>query len=462
VTKHSITSSQSFQSRVLDAEKWRIGMLAVCLVVLLGTWLMRRALGGMVASEDSVFVPIVIMLCLALALSVAAYIDVIRRAKSGSSLPWWRFVIGAALDIGGPFGILFVLHLQSPRGTYAALTGPALLIVPIVIMLSVLRLRPRYSLVIGLGAAICHWSLALSTIRGGGMDANLIPLLISYGLFLALTGAAAAVLAMCVRRYIQDAVREAEAAERAAGKLSEMERELDIARDIQQSLLPTDPPALVGFEVAGMARAATQAGGDYYDWQELPDGRFVVAIADVTGHGIGPALVMAVCRAYARATAPRAINAADFLERMNNLIVKDVSDGRFITMAVALVSPDGSIELLSAGHGPTFHFRAAEGTINEFGGNGIPLGIMRGEQYDPTSYFKLAPGDSLVLLTDGFMERARADGQLFGTDRLSDVIVRNGGRSAADLVKAIDTETTAFAGDFPQGDDMTVVVLRRV
>src|SRR6185503_20531019 len=111
---------------------------------------------------------------------------------------------------------------------------------------------------------------------------------------------------------------EASQAERALRSVALIEQDLRVAHDIQMGLLPSDRPAITGFEVAGMARPAAHAGGDYYDWQALPDGRLVVAIADVTGHGIGPALVMAVCRAYARATAPRSHSAADFLEGMNN------------------------------------------------------------------------------------------------------------------------------------------------
>lgn len=457
----SITSSLTFQARALHAEQWRIGLLAISLVVVLLMWVVRRAMGGVVATSD-VFYPIVTVLGVALLCCAVALIDIRSRARRGLSMPPWRLALGAAADIAGPFIILYVLHAYSPRGAYAALSTPALLIVPIVIMLSVLRLRPMYSFLIGLGSALAHWTLVWLTVRGGGVDANLIPLLASYGVLLLITGVTAAVLSRCVRQYIQDAVNEAEAAERAAGQLLEIEKELNIARDIQQSLLPSEPPALVGFDVAGMARPATQAGGDYFDWQSLPDGRLVVAIADVTGHGIGPALVMAVCRAYARATVPTAISAADFLCRMNNLIVKDVGNGRFITMAVALVGTDGGVELLSAGHGPTYHYRAKEGRVEQFEGNGMPLGIMDGENYDPTTYLQLVSGDVLVLLTDGFMERMNPEGNLFGSDRLAQIIMRHAALPAAKLIAAIDAEVSTFARGEPQGDDMTIVVLRRL
>jgi len=459
--RRSITSSPSFQGRALEAEQWRISLLAASLALILVMWITRRLLGGVVASDNAAFYPILIIIVAALILSVLAIKEMGWRTRQGYALPGWRLLVGAFFDLAVPFGILFILHYRSPRGAYSALSGPTLFLVPIAIMLSVLRLRPLYSLCIGIAAAFAHWGLVWMTLREGGVDAHLIPVLSSYGALLAFTGIAAAILSLQVRRYIQEAVLEAESAERAAGKLSEIEHELDIAREIQQSLLPAEPPALAGFDIAGMARPATQAGGDYYDWQPLPDGRLVVAVADVTGHGIGPALVMAVCRAYSKATAPTAQNAAQFLERMNNLIVPDVSEGRFITMAVALLNSDGSVELLSAGHGPTFHYHVAQKRVEEFNGNGMPLGVSDGEQYDPTSYLKLAPGDALVLLTDGFMERMDPDGELFGTDRLGEAIVRYGYRPAAEMIAAIDADTTAFARGAPQTDDMTVVVMRR-
>lgn len=460
-TPRSITSSKSFKARALDAERARTGMLAICLAFLLAAWIARRVVGGRIASHDDIFYPILVLFSLGLALSLAAFVEVTRRRLRGIDLPPWRFVLGSILDIGVPFSVLLVHHLRDPAGLIPGIAAPAVLIVPIVIFLSVLRLRPVYSLLTGLGAACAHWTLAVSAFRRSDSGSDALPQFLAYGALLALTGAAASVLASFTRRYIRDAVEEAEAAERSARQLSVLEHELSIAHEIQQGLLPPTPPVLPGFDVAGLARPATQAGGDYYDWQSLPDGRVVIAIADVTGHGIGPALVMAVCRAYARATAPTARDTEDFLHRMNNLIVQDVSGGRFITMAVAIVSQTGDIELLSAGHGPTLLWRAAEKRVEQFTGDGVPLGIMDGELYRPAARLKLAPGDALVLITDGFMERSGPTGELFGTARLAESLARNAGRPAREILDAIDAEVTAFAAGTPQSDDMTIVVMRK-
>jgi serine phosphatase RsbU (regulator of sigma subunit) len=458
----SFASAPSFQARLVGAELWRVRLVIACFAVLLISWILRRMLHGTVAVKESVFIPIAVMLCGAIALLIGHYYDVRRRSSLGLPIPRWRLGAAVLIDLGVPLGILTILHFRSPRGAVAALSGPSLLIIPIVIMLSVLRLRPWYSLCLGLGAAAGHWSLAASSFTDSGVDAGSIPLLMAYGALLALAGGAAAVLSTLVRGYIREAASEAETAARTERELSEIEHDLGIAREIQQGLLPSRPPDLPGFDIAGMARPAEHAGGDYYDWQMLPDGRLVTAIADVTGHGIGPALVMAVCRAYARATVPTADSAAAFLERMNRLIVSDLTDGRFITMAVAIVGSDGKVELLSAGHGPTFCFRAGNGHVDRFGGDGLPLGIVEGERYNPTQYLHLDPGDVLVLITDGFVERADGSRRLFGADRLAETIARNAHRSAADIIAEVDLQTTAFAGGAPQGDDMTMVVLRRV
>jgi len=131
-------------------------------------------------------------------------------------------------------------------------------------------------------------------------------------------------------------------------------------------------------------------------------------------------------------------------------------------MAVAIADPSGHIDMLSAGHGPMFLFRAATRAVEQFSGAGLPLGVVDGELYTPVDRLRLDSGDALVLLTDGFMERQGADGGMFGIERLTALIAANAARTAAELIEAIDKAVTDFAGRVPQGDDMTAVVLRRL
>ncbi|MBL0921931.1 MAG: SpoIIE family protein phosphatase [Phycisphaerales bacterium] len=291
----SITASASFQARLMRAERWRLALMAACFSILLILWEARRLLHGEVASAEGVHLPVVLIMLAGIGLLTFGWFDVTRRIRRGGSLPWARLIAGASIDLGVPFGVMLVMHLHSPLGGYAALSAPILLVVPTVIMLSVLRLRPLFSLATGVSAAVLHWALVVHTLTLHQAPAHTAPLLMSYGVLLLISGAAAATLSLFVRRYITEAVQEAEAAQRSSLALHTVEKELDIARDIQMGLLPTSAPELEAYDIAAMSRPAAKAGGDYYDWQALPDGRLIVVIADVTGHGIGPALGMAVC-----------------------------------------------------------------------------------------------------------------------------------------------------------------------
>ena len=143
--------------------------------------------------------------------------------------------------------------------------------------------------------------------------------------------------------------------------------------------MPVSKPDLPGYDIAGWSQAAEQTGGDYFDWQPLADGRLAVSLADVTGHGIGPALVTAVCRAYSRATFSTDEEIGAQLDRINNLLVEDLPAGRFVTFVVALVDPRANhVRLLSAGHGPLYLYTRANDTVQEFDAHDIPFGLTEG------------------------------------------------------------------------------------
>jgi serine phosphatase RsbU (regulator of sigma subunit) len=382
----------------------------------------------------------------------------------GGSLSLWFWRLSAAVDLSVPCGILLLLQRQSPANAYSALSTPALLIIPLVILLSILRLRPSFSLRTGIVAGLIHIALTVRAMAVGAVDLNHDRIMFfGYGILLALTGAAAAAVSFLVRRYVIEAVEEATAAETAQRGVAMIQRDIRVASDIQKGLLPTDKPLIPGFDIAGMAHPAELAGGDYYDWQPLPDGRLAVAIADVTGHGIGPALVMAVCRAYARASAPIVAGPEQLLRRLNDLIVADVKGARFITMAIALVHADGVVELVSAGHGPTLLFHAATGDIQSFGGDGLPLGILDDQQYGPVRAIQMEAGDVLLMLTDGFFEQTRAgDREQFGLERLSETLKKQAHKSAGAIVLALELAVRDFSNGAAQADDMTAVAIKRL
>lgn len=329
--------------------------------------------------------------------------------------------------------------------------------------MSVLRLRPNFTLYAGLTAAAFHMLLALRAIVVTHAPAESYPVYLAYGFILLLTAIVATFVTAELRRHVREAVDEAAAHEQSDRQVFGMQRDLSVAREIQRGLLPSGSPQLAGFDIAGMNRPAEQTGGDYYDWQQLPDGKLTVALADVSGHGIGPALVMAVCRAYARATAPSTPDPATLLGRLNELLHGDLPSDRFITFAMAVLDKDGGVQLVSAGHGPTLLYRPSTGESREFGGDGMPLGVVPTEQYGPTTRLTLHEGDVLVMVTDGFFEWFRpGDSEPFGIPRLHEAIRAGAAGDAATLLRSIDETVCRFCHGTPQTDDMTAIVIKRV
>jgi serine phosphatase RsbU (regulator of sigma subunit) len=215
--------------------------------------------------------------------------------------------------------------------------------------------------------------------------------------------------------------------------------------------------------VAGWSRAANATGGDYFDWQQLPDGRILVSLADVSGHGIGPALVAAVCRAYARASvAASERELAQIVNRLNDLLVVDMPEGRFVTFAGVLLDHEHNrAQMISAGHGPLFRCIRSNGDLFESNADGLPLGLISDGEYAPSEEFSLEPGDSILLVTDGLFEWTREGGEAYGLDRLRESIRRLASLEADDMISALYREAREFAGGAEQGDDVTIVVVRR-
>jgi serine phosphatase RsbU (regulator of sigma subunit) len=458
-----ITTTASFETRLQRGELRAAYLMLALWAFLLVMAIFRRLLGNDLMPGGGYFLASLGVLSVAIVHELAVIRRTRRHLATGTSIATWHRVANLIVETAVPALAITILYARSPRGEHASLSAPAILIFPIVILLSITRLRPRTPLIMGCTAAAIHMTLVSHSILSGDAPRSQWPILLTYEAILAATGFAASWVARQARDNVIEAVREATSAEREARARKEMERDLDIARDIQASLMPSTAPSIAAFDVAGMARPAQQTGGDYYDWQPTADGRLIVAIADVTGHGIGPALVMAVCRAYARASASHARDAASLLAHVNGLIVEDLgSTGRFITMVIAILSPDGAVELASAGHGPSFLHQRASGTIDLFGGDGLPLGIDASETFTPSRHFQMQPGDTLVLATDGFIEWARAgDREQFGSERLRDTIERLPSQSSAECIRQIDATVQAFAQGEPQQDDTSVVVIRR-
>ncbi len=246
-------------------------------------------------------------------------------------------------------------------------------------------------------------------------------------------------------------------------RLKKLEGDLDLARDIQRGLFPKAPPDARGFQVAGWNQAADETGGDYYDWITLPDGRVVVTLADVTGHGVGPALIASVCRAYMRATtAFHGRHLSESLAQVNDLLCDDTPPERFVTAAVAMIEPAGRLTLISAGQGPMLFYRAADGGIQEWDGDEPPLAVVRGLTFPNPREVRMERGDLLVLTTDGFFEWRNSAGERFGIPRLKAFVTEHHDLEPKRFIETLYAAVRAHAGGTPQADDLTAVVIRKL
>ena len=243
----------------------------------------------------------------------------------------------------------------------------------------------------------------------------------------------------------------------------QMERAMKLAREIQQNLLPRSAPTVEGFDIAGFCLPADETGGDTYDFLPLSDGRLMTVVADATGHGIGPALVIAETRAMLRSVSLRSQDAAVVLETVNNLLTADLDGGRFVTCFLGLLNPrQGSLSFASAGHGPLLFYSADDDCFEELPATGLPLGIMDQADFGPPLERRLRRGDLAIITTDGFFEAVNADGESFGIPRLCELIRRHRDQPAATLIETLHTAVKAFAAGEPQADDLTAVILRRI
>lgn len=244
--------------------------------------------------------------------------------------------------------------------------------------------------------------------------------------------------------------------ERKERDLAAMSREMQIAREIQQSV---QPKALHNdwLELAGFSEPAAYAGGDFYDWQPMPDGSVIIALGDVTGHGVGPALVAAECRAYWRVLA-RSLPLRAAVLRLNELVADDLQGSRFVTFAAARFSPRGRLEVFSAGQGPLV-LRRSDGAAELLDSHTLPLGITA----DPpvtqdVTVRTLTPGDTLLIPSDGFTEARDPDGEQWTTAGLLACLSRHAQRHGADLIRDIEQDNKTFADNAPATDDRTLVL----
>lgn len=237
-------------------------------------------------------------------------------------------------------------------------------------------------------------------------------------------------------------------------------RELAIAETIQKRLVPEGPPPTEEYEFAWRTIAAKNIGGDYIDVVASDLGDLYVVCADASGHGINSAMLMSSFRSTYRGNAPWS-EPSDLARLLNREVVHDVGPtGMFLTAMLARFERDTKrMSACSAGHNPTLLFRAATGTVERLDSNGPPLGFIAGAEYEETQV-TLAAGDVLLLYTDGITEATDADLDMFGEDRLHDLLRQHARGPASDLVDAVLAALATFTGRERYDDDLSMLVVK--
>jgi len=242
-----------------------------------------------------------------------------------------------------------------------------------------------------------------------------------------------------------------------------LEQELAFGRQIQLGMLPKDCPVVRGWEFAAAYRAARQVGGDFYDFPELPGepGRLGLVIADVADKGVPAALMMALSRTMVRTAAADGRSPSAAMSLANELILKHSHTDLFVTAFYAtLDTRSGRLTYANAGHNRPLWLQINPGEVQELAARGIALGVLEDIELEECE-IDVAPGDLLVLYTDGVTEAMNADGQQFGEERLQATVAATPDASAQQILSALMDAVKAFAGDAPQSDDITVLVIKR-
>ncbi len=239
-----------------------------------------------------------------------------------------------------------------------------------------------------------------------------------------------------------------------------LEREMELAAEIQQQLLPKVMPKIPGYEVIGWNRPARQAGGDYFDFRGLGDGGWGLVVGDVVGKGVPAAILVSTLHSALHVLLDQMEVGPPLIERLNRHIFESSSANKFITMLLAALDTEGDrLAYINAGHNPGLLVQAG-GEVVQMVSAGLPLGLMLQGQFG-VSTLDLAPGDLVCIYSDGITECEAPDEEEFGLERLTGLLVDQGQRSLPEILSRIDKAVTEYAEDQPQGDDQTVILLRR-
>src|SRR5437763_8574877 len=240
-----------------------------------------------------------------------------------------------------------------------------------------------------------------------------------------------------------------------------LERELQVASEIQQRFQPTSAPQVTGYELQGISFPCYEIGGDYYDFIKRSNGNLVVALGDVSGKGTAAALLMSSLHAAVHAQFETHASLVLTISAINRYLVESIPANRFVTLFYAELDPKtGALAFLNAGHNPPLIVHAG-GTMEQLASGGLPLGILADADFRE-GRTKLYPGDVLVIYSDGVSEAVNPNGEELDATRLYEVVARNLDTSASGILDRIESALTKFCQGTPAADDITLVIVKRL
>lgn len=261
---------------------------------------------------------------------------------------------------------------------------------------------------------------------------------------------------------LREKIEALEAAQAELRKKERMERELELARQVQQSMLPRTFPEIAGYRFAARNEPARQVGGDFYDVIPLDEGRFGILIADVSDKGLSAALYMSLCRSLLRAEARRESSPRRVLESVNRLLLELGQQDMYVSLFYGVIERDSRrMAYTRAGHDWPVLLR--EGRSSLLAGDGTPLGILTTPEFRLTEeQLDLHPGDRLVLYTDGLTDLNSPEGLLFDRERLCGLLRRHAALPANGLCEALFKDLQEYQGSAEQSDDMSALIMEVV
>jgi len=239
-----------------------------------------------------------------------------------------------------------------------------------------------------------------------------------------------------------------------------MERELELATEIQQSFQPSAPPVMDDYEFQGISFSCYEIGGDYYDFIPQHDGKMLVALGDVSGKGTAAALLMSSVHAAIHAQVAAKTSLYEMVKSVNQYLAENTPTNRFVTLFVAVLDPQtGILQYINAGHNPPLVARL-DGRVEQLESGGFPLGILPMADFE-VGEINLEAGESLVIYSDGVSEANNLQEEEFGMERLVQVVSRNLKSSAAGMRDKIESALSAFTKTAAPNDDITLVIVKR-